>query len=290
MPTMLRDAAISFPMLGDFSINPSASFEVFGISIYYYGAIFALSFLVAITFCAKQSSRFGFTEDDIYDICIWIMPLSVIGARLYYVAFEWSSYSDNLMDIFKVWEGGLAFYGGVIAGVLTGYIWTRVKKVSAGAMADLVSRALLIGQAIGRWANFMNREAFGAETDIWCRMGLTTASGVTYYVHPTFLYESLWNITGFILLGVFMKKGKRTWDGQLFTLYVLWYGIGRMMIEGLRTDSLYLFDTGIRVSQALAGGSAIVAAFILLYMSKKDKKELYVTTVNNATADKEADA
>ncbi len=270
MPTMLRDAVISFPMLGDFTINPSASFTVFGITLYWYGAIIAMGAILAILFCSWRASKFGMTSDDMFDLAIWIMPFSIIGARLYFVAFEWDRYADDLMGIFKVWEGGMAIYGGVLAGALVIIIWSKIKKIPVGVPLDLVSRGLMIGQIIGRWANFINREAFGGETDIFCRMGLTVPGGETYYVHPTFLYESLWNLLGLILISIWAKMGKRKWDGQMMTLYVLWYGIGRAVIEGLRTDSLYLWDSSIRVSQALAAVSALIALCVLIVRRKKE--------------------
>ena len=147
-------------------------------------------------------------------------------------------YKDNLLDIFKIWEGGIAMYGGTIAGVLTIIVWSRAKKIPFAATLDAASSGLILGQVIGRWANFVNREAFGGETDIFCRMGLTTPDGTTYYVHPTFLYESLWNLVGFIIIDRYwLRKGHRKYDGQVFLFYVFWYGAGRSWIEGLRTDN-----------------------------------------------------
>ncbi|MBR4078377.1 MAG: prolipoprotein diacylglyceryl transferase, partial [Oscillospiraceae bacterium] len=170
--------------------------------------------------------------------------------------------------IFAIWEGGLAIYGGIIAAVVTVFILCRIKKLPAGAFLDCAVFGLIIGQICGRWGTFFNREAFGAETELFTRMGLTTAKG-TIYVHPTFLYESLWNLAGLVMLHLYVQKGKRKYDGEVFTLYVLWYGIGRCMIEGLRADSLYIGSTGIRVSQLLAGVSAVIAAGLLLYFRSK---------------------
>ena len=196
MPTMMRDAAISFPMLGDWSIDPSASFTLFGHTFYWYGAIIAVGFILAMLYCARHCRRCGIEPDTLYDFLIWMIPLAIIGARLYYVIFQWSDYREHPLNAFKIWEGGLAIYGGVIAGILTGIIWCRKRKIPFGAMADVCAPGLLIGQCIGRWGNFINREAFGRETAAFSRMGLTLPGQETVYVHPTFLYESLWNVIG----------------------------------------------------------------------------------------------
>ncbi len=279
MATMMRDAAISFPMFGDFTINPSASFELFGHTFYWYGTIIALGFILAVLYCSRTAGRYGLTGDDIFDFILWALPLCVIGARLYFVAFDWDNFKNNLGDIIKIWEGGLAIYGAIIVGALTAYVWCKVKKKSTLALFDVGSMGLLIGQLIGRWGNFMNREAFGAETDVFCRMGLTRPGMETVYVHPTFLYESLWNLIGFTLLHIWVKKGKRQYDGQLFLLYVFWYGLGRMFIEGLRTDSLYIGGTGIRVSQVLGGVSALAALILLIVGAKKQHPPRYVDQI-----------
>lgn len=275
MATMMRDAAISFPMFGDFTINPSASFELFGRTFYWYGVLIALGFLLAITYCARRAPDFGLKADDLYDLVIWVLPIGVICARLYFVAFQWDNYKDNLISILYIWEGGLAIYGGVIGGAVTAILWCRKKKIPMGAALDLLAMGVLIGQIMGRWGNFMNREAFGAVTDVFCRMGLTRPGMETVYVHPTFLYESLWNLVGLIALHFFTKKGKRKYDGQGFILYLFWYGLGRVWIEGLRTDSLYLWGSGVRVSQALAGISALVALAILVINSRRPHPPLF---------------
>ncbi len=279
MATMMRDAAISFPMFGDFTINPSASFELFGHTFYWYGTIIALGFILAVLYCSRTAGRYGLTGDDIFDFILWALPLCVIGARLYFVAFDWNNFKNNLGDIINLWEGGLAIYGAIIVGALTAYVWCKVKKKSPLALFDVGSMGLLIGQLIGRWGNFMNREAFGAETEVFCRMGLTRPGMETVYVHPTFLYESLWNLIGFTLLHIWVKKGKRQYDGQLFLLYVFWYGLGRMFIEGLRTDSLYIGGTGIRVSQVLGGVSALAALVLLIVGAKKQHPPRYVDQI-----------
>lgn len=275
MATMMRDASISFPLLGDWSINPPAYFTLFGHNFYMYGVVIAVGFILAVWYCSRHAKRFGLTSDNLYDLVLWMLPIGIVGARLYFVAFQWDDYKDNLVSILYVWNGGLAIYGGVIAGALTAVVWCRKKKIPFGAALDLCAFGVLIGQIAGRWGNFMNREAFGAETDAFCRMGLTPPGGETVYVHPTFLYESLWNLAGFLMLSLWVRKGRRKYDGQAFLLYVLWYGLGRAWIEGLRTDSLYIAGTGIRVSQLLAALSAAAAAALLLILSRRPHAPLW---------------
>ena len=270
--TMLRGAEISFPMLGDWSVNPPYSFTVFGFEIYFYGVIIAAAFILAALFCARKAAEFGLTSDDLFDLVIWLIPACIVGARLYYVLFKLDYFIANPSKIFSVRDGGLAIYGGIIAGVITGIIWSRMKKIPVFAVGDLAAFGLLIGQAVGRWGNFINREAFGAVTDVFCRMGLTMPGQETLYVHPTFLYESLWNLAGLIILCVLSKLGKRKYDGQFFWSYILWYGLGRAWIEGLRTDSLYIGSTDIRVSQLLAAVSALAALIVLIVNAKKAHK------------------
>lgn len=260
----MPNATITFPMFGDgFSITAPGSYSIFGLTLYWYGTIIAIGFLLAVIYVTKRSKQFGLTQDNIIDMLICAVPSAVIGARVYYVIFNFSLYKDNLWDIFKIRDGGLAIYGAIIFAVLAVIIYCKVKKMPMGPFFDIGALGLLIGQAAGRWGNFMNREAFGRETTVFCRMGLTDSSGNTIFVHPTFLYESLWNLLGLLLLHLFSKSGKRRYDGQIFAMYVAWYGFGRMLIEGLRTDSLYLFSTGLRVSQVLAALSVIVAVVYL---------------------------
>ncbi len=267
--TMLRSAQISFPMLGDWSIDPPYSFNLFGLEIYFYGVIIALGFIFAALCCAKRAKEFGLSSDELYELVIWLIPTCIIGARLYYVLFKLDYFIANPDKIFALRDGGLAIYGGIIAGIIVGIIWCRAKKIRVFAVADLTAFGLLIGQSVGRWGNFINREAFGAQTEIFCRMGLTVPGFETLYVHPTFLYESLWNILGLIVLHIWSKKGKRKYDGQVFWLYILWYGLGRAWIEGLRSDSLYIGSTDIRVSQLLAIVSAVVSLVILIINARK---------------------
>ena len=266
---MLRSAQISFPMLGDWSIDPPYSFNLFGLEIYFYGVIIALGFILAALYCAKRAKEFGLSSDELYELVIWLIPTCIIGARLYYVLFKLDYFIANPDKIFALRDGGLAIYGGIIAGIIVGIIWCRAKKIRVFAVADLTAFGLLIGQSVGRWGNFINREAFGAQTEIFCRMGLTVPGFETLYVHPTFLYESLWNFFGLIVLHIWSKKGKRKYDGQIFWLYILWYGLGRAWIEGLRSDSLYIGSTDIRVSQLLAIVSAVVSFVILIINARK---------------------
>ncbi len=272
-------ATITFPILGEnFKLNPSNSYTLFGLELYWYGAIIAFGFLLAVLYVTHYAKEYGLTSDNIIDMLIIAVPIAVICARLYYVVFNFSEYQSNLLDILNTRKGGLAIYGGVIGGVLGAFIYSRVKKIPIPPVLDVGAFGLLIGQAIGRWGNFINREAFGSETALPWKMGLVTKAGTTYY-HPTFLYESVWNILGFIILHFFFRK-RRRYDGQLFLIYVAWYGLGRAIIEGLRTDSLYFFGTGIRVSQLLAALSFVAAIGLLLYLRAKklDPAKMYINS------------
>lgn len=291
MPTMLRDAAISFPMLGDLTLDFPASFTLFGHEFYLYGVVMAIAFIAAVFYASKRAPQMGIKGDDIFGLVLWVLPIAIVGCRVYYVIAEWDRYKDNLLDIFKIWEGGIAMYGGTIAGVLTVIVWSRAKKIPFAATLDAASSGLILGQVIGRWANFVNREAFGGETDIFCRMGLTTPDGITYYVHPTFLYESLWNLVGLIIIDRYwLRKGHRKYDGQVFLFYVFWYGAGRSWIEGLRTDSLYIPGTNIRTSQLVAALSALTALVILLINIKRPHKPTYAAALSAAAQEAEAAA
>ncbi len=279
--TSVPNGTITFPMLGDgFAFTASGDFKLFGLDLHWYGTIIAVGFLLALLYVMKRRRQFGLSSDNIIDVLIWALPAGIVGARIYYVIFNPSLYKDNFWDVFKIWNGGLAIYGGIIGAIIAIYVCSKVKKIKFGAILDIGAYGFLIGQAVGRWGNFMNREAFGRETDIFCRMGLTDASGYTIFVHPTFLYESLWNLLGLLLLHIFSKMGKRRYDGQIFAMYVTWYGFGRMIIEGLRTDSLYIGTTGIRVSQLLAG-ITVVCGLVFLAVNGSiphKKSDLYVNS------------
>lgn len=280
MTTSVPNGIITFPMLGDgFSVTAPATFQLFGLTIHWYGVIIAIGFLLAYFYASYYCKKVGLSSNDFIDFLLCAVPAAIVGARLYYVAFNFSLYKDNLWDIIKIWNGGLAIYGGVIGAVIAVLICARVKKIPAGAVLDVAAPGLLIGQAIGRWGNFINREAFGAETDIFCRMGLTDTAGKTIYVHPTFLYESLWNLVGLLIIHLLTKYGRRKYDGQIFAFYIAWYGLGRMFIEGLRTDSLYLFGSGLRVSQLLAALTFLAATIFLCYNGSRlhPTEKLYVS-------------
>lgn len=271
---------ISFPGLG-LSFNPSrVAFSIGSKPIYWYGIIIAAGFLLAVYYAMKRADQFGLTQDNIIDMLICAVPLAIIGARAYYCLFSWNLYKDDPIRVLYIWEGGLAIYGGVIGAVIGLFLYTKVKKVKTAAMLDIGGLGLLIGQSIGRWGNFMNREAFGAQTDSFLRMGLTDASGATIYVHPTFLYESVWNAIGLLILHFYSKR--RKFDGQIFLMYLGWYGLGRMFIEGLRTDSLYVGSSNLRVSQLLAGICFLGVVIFLVYdkiFREHDPDELYVNQV-----------
>ena len=275
---------ISFPSLG-LTLNPPASFNLGPLSIHFYGLIIATGLMLAVLYCSKRAHQFGLTEDTLLDGVLWVTPVAILCARIYYCAFSWELYADNPISVLYIWEGGIAIYGSVIGAVLGVIVFCKIKKVRITAVLDLVSLGFLIGQSLGRWGNFFNREAFGAETESFFRMGLMKASTgeITYY-HPTFLYESVWNLTGFLVLHFLSKK--RRFDGQIALGYLAWYGLGRAFIEGLRTDSLYIGH--IRVSQLLAAVSCVVALGLLLMHSRKmhNPQDLFVNQVA-AKADEE---
>ena len=283
---MFLASPITFPNLG-ITVDPSpVAFTVFGKDIYWYGIIIASGFLLAVLYMLHRAKDFGVTQDDVLDMILWAVPIGVICARLYYCIFYWELYEDDPISMLYIWEGGLAIYGGIIGGVITLLVVAKVKKIPAPVLLDLAGMGVIIGQCIGRWGNFMNREAHGAVTEAFLKMGLQDAAGVVTYYHPTFLYESVWNLIGFIGLHLFSKK--RKFDGEVFLLYVAWYGLGRAWIEGLRTDSLYLFSTGIRVSQLVAIVSFLAAAGILAWVLLKKKPAPDALYVNRKPAEPEA--
>ncbi|WP_300411706.1 prolipoprotein diacylglyceryl transferase [uncultured Oscillibacter sp.] len=276
--TALKDMPISFPgLFGDWEFNPDPIALHIGHGVYWYGIILALAFLAGLLLCMKQARRYGLTEDNVLDFVLWAVPCCILGSRVYYVIFYLDLYRDagGALDwsrVVAIWDGGIAIYGTVIAGALVAFLFTRFKKIPFGAMADLAVMGLLLGQIIGRWANFINREAFGGLTDLPWRMRVWTSASEFVEVHPTFFYESLWNLAGLLLILFVVSKGRR-FDGENTWFYFLWYGLGRSWIEGLRTDSLYLFDwtlfgQPIRVSQALSAVMALVAALALFYELK----------------------
>ncbi len=256
---------IGFPNLGlEFTVNRIA-LSIGSVNIYWYGIIIAAGFLLAVWYGMRKCKEIGLKTDDLIDVLIFCVPLAIVGARAYYVLFNYDKlYYYDHAAMFRIWDGGIAIYGGIIFAVITGYIVARFKRIRFGVLCDLGAMGFLIGQAIGRWGNFVNAEAYGAETMSFLRMEITKLNSLTTIsVHPTFLYESLWNVLGFILLHLYFKR--RKFNGEIFLMYVAWYGFGRGIIEGLRTDSLYLLDTGLRVSQVLGFVSCIVALGILAY-------------------------
>lgn len=236
------------------------AFEIFGIGIAWYGLIIASAMMIGTMILLKVGKRYGYKESDILDLVMVILPMAIIFARLYYVAFEWPYYAQNPSKILAFREGGLAIHGGIIGGVLGGYIVCKVKKLNFGDLADMVSMPLILGQAIGRWGNFVNQEAHGGPTDLpWGIM----VDGVK--VHPTFLYESIWNLMIFAIL-VFTFK-KRNFYGEHFIKYLILYSVGRFFIEGLRTDSLMMGP--FRVAQLFSAASILIGILAIYVIRKK---------------------
>ena len=267
-------SVISFPSLG-ISVNPPRSISLGPLNIYFYGIIIACGLVLAVLYCMNRSKEFGIQEDDILDGVLWVTPFAICCARAYYCIFAWHEYAADPISVLYIWNGGLAIYGGVIGALIGVSVLCKLKKIKLPAMLDLVLLGFLIGQSIGRWGNFMNREAFGAPTESFLRMGLyNTITGQTEYYHPTFLYESVWNLCGFVLLHFLSKR--RKYDGQIALCYAAWYGLGRCLIEGLRMDSLYWGS--FRVSQVLAGISCVAAVIVLIWQHFREhpKEKLWV--------------
>jgi len=303
---------VAFPGLGlGFALNRVA-FTILGRPIYWYGIIIGCGFLLAVILCSRWAPRFGISSDNVMDLLIAAVPMALIGVRAYYVVFNLDLYrrADGSLDwgaIVRFSDGGLAIYGAIIASAIVLLIFCRVKKLSFLAFADLGVHGLLIGQCIGRWGNFMNVEAYGGLTKLPWRMcsesianqlwsqGLLESEEAyfavldgTLGVHPTFFYESMWNLVGIFLI-YFMGRYARKFDGQLFLTYLFWYGAGRFWIEGLRTDSLYffgleLFGIPLRTSQMVALASAVVGGVVLIWQltKKHDPDKLFVNRVNQA--------
>ena len=281
------NTTIRFPHLG-LTLNPGKSFTVFGIGIAYYGVIIALAMLMGAIVAYREAKKTGQKVDDYVDFTLYTLIAAIIGARIYYVIFEWDYYSAHPLEIFNLRAGGLAIYGGVLASVLTLFIFTKVKKLKFWLMADTAVQGLIIGQIIGRWGNFFNREAFGGYTDGLFAMqlpvseakGITqeliehlvTIDGVSYVqVHPTFLYEGVWNLLLFI--GICIYKRHKKFDGEIFAIYLMGYGIGRFFIEGLRTDQLVIKELGgIAASQVLSIVLILLGAAFVIYNRVSLKK------------------
>ncbi len=257
-------------------------FQIFGYDVYWYGVIIASGVLIALAFAIREAKRTGQNAENYVDIALFGVIFSVIGARLYYVLFSWELYIDEPLKIFALREGGLAIYGGIIAGVITVIVYTKIKKLNFWLVADTTAPSLILGQIIGRWGNFFNREAFGGYTDNIFAMrylkqqvnniapsvlkNTITVNGTEYIqVHPTFLYESVWNI-GVLIILLIMRKNKK-FDGQIFGFYLLGYACGRVWIEGLRTDQLKIGHFA--VSQILSAVLIFVAFALLWYRKQK---------------------
>ena len=289
---------IQFPKLGiDFHIDPTA-FSIGGLTIQWYGIIIVVGLLLAIIYCVPRMKRFGIDSDKAIDAIIGGVIGGIIGARLYYVAFRWDQYKDNLADIFNTRGGGLAIYGGLIGAVIIGLTICKIKKIKMLPMLDVAVLGFLIGQSVGRWGNLVNQEAFGCNTDSIFGMtggriqaaimnsseyfdGAAKAADLSalHTVHPCFLYESAWCLLGFLILSFWSKR--RKYDGQLLLMYLAWYGAERFVVEGLRTDSLMIGN--IRISQALSALLAITSIILQIIMFFRvrrdpDRYKLYANT------------
>ena len=277
---------ISFPGLGidEFEVNPIA-ISIGNLEIRWYGIIICIGMLLAVAYVMFRAKQRNISIDDVIDIALVIIPCGIVGARLYYVIMEfdrylytdgdfWKNLGQTLYNIIAVWEGGLAIYGGIIAGGIALVCVAKSKKLNTFTVLDMVAPAVMIGQILGRWGNFFNGEAHGGETDIFCRMGLWE-KGEQIFVHPTFLYESLWNLVGFAIANVLYRKKK--FEGEIFFFYIAWYGFGRMLIEQLRTDSLMV---GVfRISQVVGFACFIVGTACLIVFANRAKAEKEAQTV-----------
>ena len=266
-------------------------------TVRWYGVIIAFGFTLAVLFGGRTAYVWKINLDKMIDVLLYGTVSAIIGARLYYVVFAWDNYKDNIADIFKIWEGGLAIYGGIIAGILAAFVVCKVEKLNFYNLLDMVGMSLLIGQGIGRWGNYANQEAFGGFTNAnWGMMsdkvieyiarnpsqfGIENLSGEeaiaeyiaqnNLYVHPTFFYESVWCILGFFILYIILKRFRK-FSGQLFLCYGLWYGLERMIVEGMRTDSLYVGNSTLRVSQLISFVLVAVCGSLLIILTVKYTK------------------
>lgn len=287
----MNSAEIAFPNIGIYIPHLPKGITIGGFTIAFYGMIIAAGMLSGLWLACHQAQRTGQKKEVYTDFAIYAIIFSLIGARLYYVVFSWENYKDDLLQIFNTRGGGMAIYGAVIAAVLTAIIYCKVKKYNFFLLADTAVGGLVLGQIIGRYGNFFNREAFGEYTNSLFAMRLrvdqvnpanitelmkshmTTVDGVQYIqVHPTFLYESLWNILVLVLILVFTSKKK--FNGEIFLLYLVGYALGRVWIEGLRTDQLQIGSTGIAVSQVLSGAIVIVGVVVWICVRRKLGKKI----------------
>ena len=284
------DMQIYFPHLGIHLEHVGKNFSIFGFTIAYYGVVIVIGMLIAMALIMYTAKRFGENADNYYDVSLMAILIGIVGARAYYVFFAWDMYKDDILQIFNIRNGGLAIYGGIIFGALTVFVYSRVKKKSFLHMADILILGVVFGQIMGRWGNFFNREAFGEYTDGLFAMQLpvsavrqneitqtmwehaVTINGVEFIqVSPTFLYESLWNL-GLLLILLFLI-GRKRFDGQVFLTYVMGYGLGRVWIEGLRTDQLLVPGTTLPVSQLLSGTMVVAAVIGLLIQNHRYRNQ-----------------
>ena len=259
---------IGFPGLGlEFEINRVA-FSIFGKPIYWYAICILTGYLLGMIFVCSTCKKRGVEPDNVIDICFWGLIFGIIGARIYYCIFDWKSI-DGFLGIFKIWEGGIAIYGALIGAILTVLVYCHKKKLNTLNVLDVCVPGVFIGQIIGRWGNFFNAEVYGRETNTFLRMTMNGANGV----HPLFLYEGLWNLAGLILLLLFRHRKKA--DGQVFSFYIFWYGLGRLILEGMRQTEyiLYLIPGVLGISQLVAGICIVAGIFGKVYLGIKARKE-----------------
>ena len=272
---------LSFPGIGigEFVVN-STAFTIGNFAIKWYALIITFGIICAVVYTMWRAKAVGITVEDIFDYAIFVVPIGIIGARLYYVLTTLGDGRyENFIDVINIRDGGLAIYGGIIAGGITVFVVSKIKKIPFRVLGDCISPGLILAQAIGRWGNFMNAEAYGSETDIFIRMGIGSGDNAMF-VHPCFLYESLWNILGFVLINIFYKK--RKYDGQVMVAVFGWYGLGRMFIEGLRTDSLWVGPFGILqlIFGILLIGALCTLAYFMPDFIKAFKKKENTTNQN----------
>ena len=296
------NTSINFPHLGIYLEHVGKSISVFGFDIAYYGIIIGCSILLGLYLAQREAKRTGQNPDTYTDMVIYAIIVSVICARAYYVIFSWDHYKDNLLSIFNLRQGGLAIYGGIIGAVATVYVYSRVKKLSFPLLLDTACIGLVAGQILGRWGNFFNREAFGGYTDSLFAMQLPVSAvrvneiteemwahvqvigGEQFIqVHPTFLYESIWNLG--VLCFLYWYRDRKKFRGELFLTYVLGYGLGRVWIEGLRTGPLESGSTGISVSQLLAGVLILVSLFLIIMGRRRAVREEHGQTEEDQAGD-----
>ena len=268
----MENAIISFPLIG-LTLNPPRYFTIFGFNIHFYGLALALGLVVGAIYALKRAPQFGLTSDNVLDFLLFAVPSAVIFSRLYYVVFNWHIYSqDPIRIITGIRSGGLTIYGVIFGAVLGVWLCSRIRKLDFWSILDLGAGGLLIGQAIGRWGNFINRELFGITTNVPWRMGLTAGAG-TLYVHPTFLYESLWNVLGLILLHRYSKRPGRKYKGQIFIFYLGWYGLGRVWVEALRDPGQNMLIGQVSLNAIIAIACFIGAIVVNILLTRRAGKK-----------------